>query len=104
MRYALTVLLPALLLLPPALAQDAPGEKLYRQIEKTIKAADAVKAASDIVAQGKVGMDQTLKTVLLMTRDNKARIVISGQELGKEFKLEITSDGKQMHIEMMPFG
>src|SRR6266545_613568 len=95
MRYVLAaLLLPAVCLLP-ALAQDNDGEKLYREIEKKIKSATAIQVASELRMEGGPGgMMETFTASLVLTKDNKARLKLSGSAGGKEVNMEIASDGK----------
>ncbi|HYT92412.1 MAG TPA: hypothetical protein VEL76_27100 [Gemmataceae bacterium] len=94
MRYALSVLiLPAFLWLPPALAQDNEAEKLFRDAEKKIKAATAIQVDVDMSMEGK---GVKFKGSLLLTKDHKAKVTMTGQVDGKEFKVETISNGTRM--------
>ena len=92
---ALAILCVALLaaaLAPTALAQDKEAEKLFRDMEKKIRAADAVEIAFTYQAEKNV-----TKGSLLFTKDNKARLKLAGN-FGEKRKttVELVSDGKQL--------
>jgi outer membrane lipoprotein-sorting protein len=104
MRYVLALLLlPALLGLSSALAQENEAEKLFRAVEKKIKAARAIQVASEIHLQEKEKQGK-FKASLLLARDDKAQLKLSGELDGKEMKMEVLSDGKQLkvHISFFP--
>src|SRR5262245_53116182 len=83
MRCILSTLL-MLALLPRALAQGNDAEKLYRAMEKKITGAKAFKVAVVIDTRGetkdRVG---SYKGFLLLTKDNKARLKLSGVDFGE---------------------
>ena len=91
MRYILSILLwPALL--SATLAQDNEAEKLFRAMEKKIKAAEAFEVAFTYQEE-----KRTAKGSLLLTKDNKARLKISGHFQDKRnATIELLSDGKQL--------
>jgi outer membrane lipoprotein-sorting protein len=98
MRYALSILLfPALC--SPVLAQDKDAEKLFRDVEKKIKAANAVEITFEIEVKKK-----KLKGSLFHTKDNKTQLKISG-DLGqgdRKGTLELVSDGKLIKAARTP--
>jgi outer membrane lipoprotein-sorting protein len=98
MRYILPVLL-ALALLPRALAQDKEAEKLFRAMEKKITEAKAFKVAVVIATKGdtkdRVG---GYKGSLVLTKDNKARLKVSGVDCGEARRWEMVSNGKQVKL------
>jgi outer membrane lipoprotein-sorting protein len=100
MRCALILLLTTMLQLPAA-AQENDGEKFFREIEKKIKAADAIQAASSISIQVQ-GKEVVFKGSLLLTKDNKARLLLNGNEGGLPFNVEMVSDGKLVRMNI-PF-
>jgi outer membrane lipoprotein-sorting protein len=102
MRYVLSVIL-LLALLPVALAQDNEAEKLFRDLEKKIKAADAVHVTVAIEIKAIPGREEETtfkgkirkaRSSFLFTKDNKARLMISGFSVG----LEMVSNGKQLKL------
>src|SRR6266498_551937 len=106
MRYGLSaLLLPALLWLPSALAQDNEAEKLFRNLEKTIKAAKAIQVAAEISTQfqnGK-GQEDKFKASLLLTRDNKTQLKLDGETNGEAFNCAITADGQRVRASKTGF-
>jgi outer membrane lipoprotein-sorting protein len=81
-------------LLPAALAQDNGAEKLFRDMEKKIKAAKAVEVVFTYQLEGK-----TAKGSLLLTGDNKARLQVSGHYyfgVKENASFELVSDGKRL--------
>src|ERR1700730_8935350 len=102
MRYGLSVLL-VTALLPTAQAQDNEAEKLFRDLERKIKAANAVQATVDIELRAIKGSEEDSKLAdkvskatgfLLLTKDSKVRLKISGEYLG----MELVSNGKQLKL------
>lgn len=81
-----------LALAAPALAQDNEAEKLFRAMEKKIKAAEAVEVAFTFQVE-----KSATRGSLVLTKDNKARLKISGSFGGKrKATVELVSDGKQL--------
>jgi outer membrane lipoprotein-sorting protein len=81
-------------LLPPALAQDNEAEKLFRDMEQKIKSAKAVEVVFTYQLEGK-----TTKGSLLLTKDNKARLQLSGHfyiGVKGNATFELVSDGKRL--------
>jgi outer membrane lipoprotein-sorting protein len=100
MRYALSVLLLAALL-PPAPAQVNEAEKLFRDMEKKIQTAQAFQLAVEVDMRDPGAKEaRKFKSSLLLTRDNKARLKISGDfgEGGPGSRSELVSDGKQVKM------
>src|SRR5580704_17088785 len=98
MRYVLSVLL-LVAVLPAALAQDNEAEKLFRDMEKKVKAANAVQITVDIEIRAIKGSESEnklkdkvfkAKGFLLMTKDNKVQMKMRGENVG----MEIVSSGK----------
>src|SRR5262245_26129071 len=91
MRYALSaLLLPASLSL--SLAQDNDAEKLFREMEKKIKAAKAFEVTFSYQVENRKTQGE-----LLLTNDNKARLKINGAVGDKRnAKFELVADGKQL--------
>jgi outer membrane lipoprotein-sorting protein len=80
-------------------AQGNEAEKFFRVMEEKIKAAKAVEVTFDIEMKGKgKGEEGKLKGSVLFTKDNKARLKMSGNEMGKETTIEMISDGKRMKM------
>lgn len=105
MRYILSVLLlPALL--PAARGQENEAEKLFRAMEKKIRAATAVQIIFDIelreIEAKEESKDKVTKAkgVLLLTKDNKVRLKIIGVDpLDEDFAgRKMVSNGKQMKL------
>lgn len=102
MRYVLSILLlPALL--PVALAQDNEAEKLFRDMEKKIKAANAVQVTVEIELRAIKGREKESKIgdgvskakgSLVLTKDNQARLRIRDEYLG----ITLVSNGKQLKL------
>jgi outer membrane lipoprotein-sorting protein len=86
------------------------AEKLFRATEKKIKAANAVQATFGIEmrgpnkeAKGKVSSVLSRgKGSLLFTSENKARLKITVDEMGKKVTAEAISDGKQTKYARSP--
>jgi outer membrane lipoprotein-sorting protein len=91
MRYVLSLLmLPAWLSL--ASAQDNDAEKLFRDMEKKIKAAKAFEVTFVYQVENK-----KTKGELLLTKDNKARLKVSGAFGDKRnASFELVADGRQL--------
>ena len=70
-------------------------------MEDKISGAKAVHVAFDIEMTGK-GEEGKLKGSLLFTKDNKARLTMSGNESGENVRWEMISDGKQMKAAESP--
>lgn len=85
--------------LTPAPGNDA--EKLFRAMEDKINGAKAIHVAFDIETTGK-SEEGKLKGSLLFTKDNKARLTMSGNEGGENVRWEMVSDGKQMKAAESP--
>jgi outer membrane lipoprotein-sorting protein len=77
------------------------AEKLFRAMEKKIDAAKAVQVTFDIEMKGK-GREGKYKGSLLFTKDNKARLKMTGKERGKKVTREMISDGKQLKAAEVP--
>src|SRR4051812_6247794 len=102
MRYALSALvLPTLLSLPSALAQENEAEKLFQALEKKIKAANAIQITGDVDVSTE--KDRKLKVSLLLTKDNQGRLTLRSTIVGKAPKtVELVSDGKQLMLVRTP--
>jgi outer membrane lipoprotein-sorting protein len=96
------LLLPALV--SPVLAQDKEAEKLFRAMEKRITRAPAFKVAILIEAGRDTGRPASFKGFLLLTRDNKARLNVSGADFGEVRVWQMVSDGKQMKLRPYDIG
>jgi outer membrane lipoprotein-sorting protein len=105
MRYVLTVLLwPALL--PGVRAQENDAEKLFRDMEKRITAATALRVTFDFelraikgrAKESKLGSEVSKGTgSLLLTKDNRVRLKTRGDF--PEFRgLDLVSDGKHRKL------
>jgi len=80
-------------------------EKLFRAMVGKIKAAQAVEVTFDSEAKWKEqAKDKEAKSKgsLLFTKDNKARLKMSGNETGKEVTIEAISDGKRWKMAESP--
>jgi outer membrane lipoprotein-sorting protein len=104
MRYLLSALV--VLALPPrAPAQDNEAEKLFRAMEKKITDANAFKVVVAIDTKGDtkefVG---SYKGFLLLTKDNKARLKVSGVDSGEARNWELVSNGKQVRLRPYAIG
>lgn len=104
MRYVLSVLLwPALL--PAALAQDKQAETVYRDMEKKILAAKSFEVTFDYQIEGTERKKRTTKGTLLLTKDNKANLKVSGFFGEKrEAPVLLVSDGMQLKTKGAKFG
>jgi len=81
------------------------AEKLFRAMVEKIKAAQAVQVTFHCEGKGKEqGKDVEAKArgSLLFTKDNKARLVMSTNETGKEVTIEAISDGKRWKMAESP--
>jgi outer membrane lipoprotein-sorting protein len=87
----------AVVLAPPALAQDNEAEKLFRAMEKMVRAAEAVEVAFTYQVEDQARKKWTTKGTLLLTKDKKARLMVSGY-FGEKPKatFELVSDGKEL--------
>jgi outer membrane lipoprotein-sorting protein len=84
-------------------AQGNEAEKLFRAMEERIKAARAVQFTFEAEMKGRgKGEEAKLKGSVLFTKDNKARLKMSGNEMGKEMTIEMISDGKRMKMAESP--
>ncbi len=102
MRCLLSVLmLPTLVQLPLALAQENEGEKLFRAMEKRITAAKVIQISAETDEQAEAAK---FKASLILTRGNKARVHVQGDVGGQKMSTEMTSDGSKMKVLMMPGG
>jgi outer membrane lipoprotein-sorting protein len=96
MRYVLSVLAWSFLL-PVALAQDNEAEKLFRDMEKKIRAAKSFEITFDYQVEDLAGTKRSSKGTLLLTKDNKAGLKVSGYFEGKrDAPLELVSDGTKL--------
>ncbi len=78
-------------------AQGNEAEKLFRAMEEKIKAAKAVAVTFDIEIELKGNAEKgKLKGSVLFTKDNKARLKMSGKIMGEKMAIEMISDGKRM--------
>src|SRR5262245_47799855 len=103
MRYVLSVLLWSVPL-PVALAQDNEAEKLFRDMEKKILAAKSFQITFDYQIEDLTRKKRTTNGILLLAKDNKARLKISGYFGGKrDAPFELVSDGKQLKIKGAQF-
>jgi hypothetical protein len=102
MRWGLLVwLLPAV-----AVAGGAgnEGEKLYRDLEKRVVKAKAVRVAfASKMMKGDKEFGH-FKGVVDLDEGNKGRVELKGQGDGKEFAMEAVSDGKKLKVTMTPPG
>jgi outer membrane lipoprotein-sorting protein len=78
------------------------AEKLLRAVEEKIKAAKAVEVTFDIKMKSKLKSLGKLKGSVLFTKDNKARLNMSGKEMGMEKTIEMISDGQRMKMAESP--
>jgi outer membrane lipoprotein-sorting protein len=102
MRCFLSILLVPTLA-PIVLAQDKDAEKLFRGLENKIMDARALQINVDIELRAIKGREGESKLkdkvgrahgILILTKDNKARLRISGEYVG----MEMVSNGKQMKL------
>jgi outer membrane lipoprotein-sorting protein len=98
MRYAL------LALLFPAVAWAGEGneaEKLFRQMEKKISGAKALRIVADIKGTAK-GTDVSFHVTMTLAEGNKARVKMKGEvkkgEKTEKFGAELISDGTKLHM------
>jgi outer membrane lipoprotein-sorting protein len=97
MRYLLFVLL-VLTLLVRARAQANDAEKLFRAMEQKITQARAFQVAVVIETGRDTDRPGSFKGFLLLTRDNKARLQVSGADFGEARVWQMVSNGKQMKL------
>jgi outer membrane lipoprotein-sorting protein len=96
MRYVLSILLWSVLL-PVALAQDNEAEKLFRDMEKKLLAAKSFEITFEYQIEDLARKKRTTKGTLVLTKDNKAQLKVSGYFEGKrDAPFELVSDGKQL--------
>ncbi len=84
---------------PPALAQDNEAEKLFRDMEKSILAAKSVEVRFDYQIENRDGEKWKWKTkgTLLLTKDNKAQLKVSGYFADeRDAPFQLVSDGKRL--------
>lgn len=92
----LTIGLLAAALVPSAQAEDNEPEKLFRDLEKKIREAKAFEVGFTYQLGGK-----TTKGSLLLTKDNKARLKVSGPfsfGIKRDADFELVSDGKKFKL------
>jgi outer membrane lipoprotein-sorting protein len=97
MRYLVSNVL-VLALIPPVLAQGNEAEQLFRAMEKKITDARAFKVAVVIEAGRDTQRPASFKGSLLLTKDNKARLKLSGVDFGEARNWEMVSNGKQVRL------
>jgi outer membrane lipoprotein-sorting protein len=86
-------------LVPGTLAQDNEAEKLFRAMEKKITQAKAFKIVIAVETKGdEKEMVGSFKGFLLLTKDNKARLKVSGVEFGEAGQWQMVSNGKQVKL------
>jgi hypothetical protein len=100
-RGLLVLLLPAFAL---AGGEGNQGEKLYRDLEKTITTAKTVhiKFASKVMKGTKEAGH--FKGVVDLGEGDKASVEVKGEMEGKDFSLKMTSDGKMLKAVVTPSG
>jgi outer membrane lipoprotein-sorting protein len=91
-------------LVPGALGQDNEAEKLFRAMEKKIAEAKALKVAVMIEAGRDTKRPASFKGSLLLTKDNKARLKVSGVDFGEARNWEMVSNGKQVRLRPYAIG
>lgn len=97
MRYTAMALL--LALTSPLWAQDNDAEKLFAAMEKKIQDAKAFQAAVTIDIQGDAkDRVSTFRGAILLTRQNQARLRVSGDDFGEARNWELISDGKSLYL------
>jgi outer membrane lipoprotein-sorting protein len=84
------------LLAAPAYGQESDAEKLYRAMEKKVRAAKAIHFVFDGQVSG-MGMKSTLKGEVRMAQGEKANLALDGQFAGQSMKMTIISDGKKAY-------
>jgi outer membrane lipoprotein-sorting protein len=99
MRYALSILLLSALL-PRALAQDNEAEKLFRDMEKKVRAAETLKLHFDAVITDADGKKWNVKGTLALGEGDKFRAEAEGKLFGEAVRFTVVSDG----IDMRSFG
>src|SRR5688572_24205338 len=96
MRCLLSLLLLPILI-PAARAQDKQAENLYRDMEKKLLAAKSFEVTFDYQIEGGEPKKRTTKGTLLLTKDNKANLKVSGFFGEKrEAPVLLVSDGMQL--------
>ncbi len=89
-----TLLLAAFLVAQPVAAQDKDAEALYRDFEKKLTGAKALRAAFTIEATG--GENVQIKGTLSYAAGNKLRLQMEGKDRGKTISGTFVSDGKRL--------
>ncbi len=100
MRYALlALLLPALLRLPSALAQDNEAENLFRDFEKKVKNVKAIRVAVDAKSDT-TRLRGNFKISLLLAQGNKLRLLLTETDTEEPdpVRSALTSNGTTLRM------
>jgi outer membrane lipoprotein-sorting protein len=71
------------------------AKKLFGSMEKKLADAKGVQISVEATLDSTKGKGK-IKGTMLLTNENKARVEISGELLGKEFKMDMVCDGAKM--------
>jgi outer membrane lipoprotein-sorting protein len=83
--------------------QPNEAEKLFRDLEKKLATAEAVRAAGDMTLKAP-GKEAKVEIALTLARGNKSRLKIKGELNGKDVTVETVSDGKDFRAVEGPGG
>src|SRR5262245_51139798 len=89
----------SVLLAPPARAQDNEGENLFRDMGKRILDATSIELSFDYQIENRAGerLEWKTKGTLLLTKDNKAHVKVSGYFADdRDASFQLVSDGKML--------
>jgi outer membrane lipoprotein-sorting protein len=103
MRLLFSAAVLALVATRSAQAQPNEAEKLYRAMEKNIRAAKSLKIAGEIEVNFKQD-GGTLKGTLLVAEGNKLRVELAGKSGDKDISTSTISNGKTTVSETKPGG
>ncbi len=91
--------------LPQARAQDSEAEKHFRAMEKRIREARAFEVSVVITIEGDTRERRSaFRGSVLVTRDNKVRLKIKGNDFGEARTWEMVSNGKQVTLKPFSVG
>jgi outer membrane lipoprotein-sorting protein len=97
MRCALSLALLALAAWPVA-AQDNEAEKLYREMEKKVRAAKTLHVRFDLNITDALGKTGTVKGTLTLGEGDKYRVDLDGKIFGQTVKGTEVSDGTRVKV------
>jgi outer membrane lipoprotein-sorting protein len=90
--------------LPGLFAEGNEAEKLFRDMEKKITQASAFRVAVTIETGRDANRPGDFKGYLLLTKDNKARLKVEGDDFGDARRWEFVSNGRQLRMRPYDMG